>query len=637
MLNKKLATGYNDVRTCRPDLAEQWSYKNLQGPDNVLISSKVKVWWKCLESGYEWEESPSRRNLQSSTQSPAVLGRVAVYGFNDLASAVPDIVHSWSSSNPFSPKEVVAKSNTKIRLIDVRTGAEWDDTAKKVNNRGCVLPHKLVKGLNDLKTCRPDLASQLDPSLDPSDFTVNSNEKVTWICPETGEKWDAIISNRIRTGVRSPFQTNRRIQKGVTDLQTLRPDIAFQMVTPFDPRKMSLKSNVKARWRCPVYGILWDELVSARTSRATSDSPFVRGVRSVPGVTDLLTIHPELKSIWNFPKNTVDPSSLLPRSHLKVWWVCDKGHEWQARVADVSRVDGKATTCPDCAASDAASKAERNLVEYIETLGVTVNTQVRGLVQNRVSDVYIPESNTIIEFNGVYWHSDKFIEKTMHEDRFAAARCAGITLVTVWEDDWTHKREAVESRIKYYVKGHDETGQCTPTGINKLEASEFFEKYHVYADLPDDRLIYGLKYNSNIVSAVSCSVNDATLTVENFVSTVMSAKWFDTLLCHALENVCATNSIEKVQIIVNNDMPEDYVLQENGFVIDTHVPAEYTYLIRSRRVTEVDISKEIFEKLPSLKYDANLSTKELIDLNGLKKIWDSGRTIWTKSLQPGKF
>lgn len=116
----------------------------------------------------------------------------------------------------------------------------------------------------------------------------------------------------------------------------------------------------------------------------------------------------------------------------------------------------------------------------------------------------------------------------------------------------------------------------------------------------------------------------------------MSAKWFDTLLCHALENVCATNSIEKVQIIVNNDMPEDYVLQENGFVIDTHVPAEYTYLIRSRRVTEVDISKEIFEKLPSLKYDANLSTKELIDLNGLKKIWDSGRTIWTKSLQPGK-
>jgi hypothetical protein len=27
------------------------------------------------------------------------------------------------------------------------------------------------------------------------------------------------------------------------------------------------------------------------------------------------------------------PEDVTPGSHKKVWWVCEKGHEWQARMS----------------------------------------------------------------------------------------------------------------------------------------------------------------------------------------------------------------------------------------------------------------------------------------------------------------
>lgn len=52
-------------------------------------------------------------------------------------------------------------------------------------------------------------------------------------------------------------------------------------------------------------------------------------------------------SEWNWAKNNelgLNPNLLTYGSAKKVWWICDKGHEWQARIS--SRVNG--TGCPIC-------------------------------------------------------------------------------------------------------------------------------------------------------------------------------------------------------------------------------------------------------------------------------------------------
>ena len=55
--------------------------------------------------------------------------------------------------------------------------------------------------------------------------------------------------------------------------------------------------------------------------------------------------NPLLMSEWNYEKNgDLNPETLTLGSHQKVWWKCEKGHEWQAVI--YSRNNGFG--CPIC-------------------------------------------------------------------------------------------------------------------------------------------------------------------------------------------------------------------------------------------------------------------------------------------------
>lgn len=51
---KKILTGFNDLKSQYPELAEEWSDKNELHSDMVTTGSSKKVWWKCHICGYEW-------------------------------------------------------------------------------------------------------------------------------------------------------------------------------------------------------------------------------------------------------------------------------------------------------------------------------------------------------------------------------------------------------------------------------------------------------------------------------------------------------------------------------------------------------------------------------------------------------
>lgn len=55
--NKKVLSGYNDLKTLCPHVAKEW-HPNKNGtltPDMVVLGSGNKVWWLCSKCGYEWQ------------------------------------------------------------------------------------------------------------------------------------------------------------------------------------------------------------------------------------------------------------------------------------------------------------------------------------------------------------------------------------------------------------------------------------------------------------------------------------------------------------------------------------------------------------------------------------------------------
>lgn len=119
----------------------------------------------------------------------------------------------------------------------------------------------------------------------------------------------------------------------------------YEKNSDINPQDVSLHAKKKVWWKCDK-GHSWQTPINGVASNGTR-CPYCAGYRAIPGETDILTLHPNLATQWDFDKNgKLDPGSVAPASHTKVWWKCDKGHSWQS--APYSRTRGEGGGCPFC-------------------------------------------------------------------------------------------------------------------------------------------------------------------------------------------------------------------------------------------------------------------------------------------------
>lgn len=182
--------------------------------------------------------------------------------------------------------------------------------------------------------------------LTPKDVSYGSKRCPWWRC-EKGHEWQAAVYTRT-SGSGCPVCSGKLIVvPGENDLATMHPELVrewdAEKNAPLTPAQVSPGSHKKVWWRCEK-GHSWQAVVKSRAYGA--GCPVCAGRLLVPGVNDLETVYPELAAQWHPEKNgALRPSDVLSGSHRKVWWRCEKGHEWQAAIP--SRVSGSG--CPVCA------------------------------------------------------------------------------------------------------------------------------------------------------------------------------------------------------------------------------------------------------------------------------------------------
>ena len=96
-------------------------------------------------------------------------------------------------------------------------------------------------------------------------------------------------------------------------------------------------------WLCEK-GHEWQSSICVR-ARQGHGCPYCAGQLVMPGENDLATRYPEVAARWHPTRNAIPPSQILPRTHKRYWWLCEKGHEWQ--VSPSALIQG--SNCPCCA------------------------------------------------------------------------------------------------------------------------------------------------------------------------------------------------------------------------------------------------------------------------------------------------
>lgn len=119
--------GETDLATLRPDILAEWdAEKNAPiNPGEILPSSHGKVWWRCA-LGHSYQAAVFSRTREKSTGCPYCAGRLALKGFNDLATVKPGIAGEWHQplNGALKPEEVTPGCNRKV-WWQCRDGHVW--------------------------------------------------------------------------------------------------------------------------------------------------------------------------------------------------------------------------------------------------------------------------------------------------------------------------------------------------------------------------------------------------------------------------------------------------------------------------------------------------------------------------------
>ncbi len=123
---------------------------------------------------------------------------------NSLLKRNPDLAKEWNTfkNGTLTPDMVTPNSAKKVWWIG-DCGHEWEASIASRNHMKSGCPYcngnRLLIGENDLNTLNPDFLDEWDykrNKVDPSHYTLHSNEKVWWICKKCGANYETTINNR---------------------------------------------------------------------------------------------------------------------------------------------------------------------------------------------------------------------------------------------------------------------------------------------------------------------------------------------------------------------------------------------------------------------------------------------------------
>ena len=253
----RVIEGINDLATKYPEIAAEWSTKNLPlKPTMVSAGSHKKVIW-VDKLGHEWTASVKSRVQGSGC--PYCSHNLVLAGFNDLASRFPEIASEWSERNlPLTPDKVTAFKNTRV-WWKCHLGHEWY-TLISTRSGGSQCPYcsgiKLLIGFNDLATKYPTLAkewSERNLPLTPDMVNEKSTKNVWWKCRTCGYEWKSVVRARAK-GSLCPVCADRTVLAGYNDLATTDPELLdewdYEKNTDTLPTAVSRNSMKIVWWKC---------------------------------------------------------------------------------------------------------------------------------------------------------------------------------------------------------------------------------------------------------------------------------------------------------------------------------------------------------------------------------------------------
>lgn len=330
------------------------------------------------------------------------------------------------------------------------------------------------------------------------------------------------------------------------------------------------------------------------------------------------------------------PDAVAYGSDGPVAWKCEKTHEWTATPYSRTKTG---TGCPTCYKKTFVSRFEQEVADFVKKHIGNVETTMRSLKDITELDIYLPDLRIGIECQGVYWHSEQAGKaKNYHKKKCDACAAAGIQLIQVWEDDWRFRRPVVERMLLHklgvsvlpLVHGR----KTIPAILTLAEARVFFNENHIQGHVGATHYLgLRVKDTGELVAAMSLkkTADPTVLRLERYATSARVPGGHSKLVKFAETTLPGWSSL---LTFADLEVSDGSLYEKTGWVRDADLAPDYRYIVGGRRVHKFGYRLARFRSDPALVFEEGKTERELAAMNGLDRVWDSGKIRYRYTRTP---
>jgi len=277
---------------------------------------------------------------------------------------------------------------------------------------------------------------------------------------------------------------------------------------------------------------------------------------------------------------------------------------------------------------DMSSVPETEINEFIKSLGYETEIGNRTILNGKEIDIFIPDLRIAVEYGGLYYHSERAGRgKTYHYDKYKNCLAQGITLITIFGDEWDLSQYKVKHRLTHILNktpSKIHARKCKIETITSKIASAFINKYHLQGSVSAS-INYGLFYESNLIAVMNFSKSRFNKKFQyeilRFCSSANVIGGASKLFKHFIKQY----NPESVLSYSDNRWGNGKVYVNLGMKKENETIGFY-YTDYHKRYNREKFQKH---KLVEEGHDPNLTAKEIMQNKNYDIIWDCGQSLWT--------
>ena len=277
-----------------------------------------------------------------------------------------------------------------------------------------------------------------------------------------------------------------------------------------------------------------------------------------------------------------------------------------------------------------SSTGEKEIIEFLQQHNIQVTRSDRTVLNGKELDIYLPDYNLAIEFNGVYWHSEKYGKLAQyHINKTQGCASKGIQLLHIWDIEWNDpiKQDIWKSMILSKLGIYKTIIYARKTivrAVDKKIAREFLNANHLSgASVIKDAI--GLYYNNELVMIATFAHSRYSKQINVELTRLCTKR--NCIVIGGASKLFANQPYDEFVSYANLRYSNGNVYNKTNMQCISQTKPNYWYIVGNKLENRLQYQKhKLSNKLD--KFYPTLTEHENMHINGYYRVWDCGNLTY---------